>query len=107
MAYSTYYYDGQIRRYLLQFVDLFSGLKVRTGFRADGKTPIDITVPVHYASLDKMVAYCLAGGADSETTSQSLPIMSAYMNGITYAPLRAKSSAVVTRLSIVNSPQNF
>jgi hypothetical protein len=107
MAYSTYYYDGQIRRYLLQFVDLFSGLKVRTGFRADGKTPIDITVPIHYANLDRMVAYCLAGGSDSETTSQSLPIMSAYMNGITYAPLRAKSSAVVDRRTYITVEDNL
>jgi hypothetical protein len=107
MAYKTYYYDAQIRRYLLQFVDLFSGLKVRTGFREDGTTPIDITVPVHYASLDRMVAFCLAGQIESETTSQSVPIMSAYMNGIAYAPERAKSSAVVDRRSYITVEDNL
>ncbi len=107
MSYKTYYYDGQIRRYLLQFVDIFSGLRVRTGFREDGKTPIDIIVPIHYGSLDRMVAYCLAGGADSETTSQSLPVMNAYMNGIAYAPERAKSSAVVDRRTYITVEDNL
>jgi len=107
MAFTVYFYDQQIRRYLLQFVDLFSGLRVRTGFREDGTTPIDIVVPVHYASLDRMVAYCLAGGSDSETTSQSVPIMSAYMNGIVYSPERSKSPAVVDRRSYITVEDNL
>lgn len=107
MSYKTYYYDGQIRRYLLQFVDIFNGLKIRTGFREDGKTPIDVTVPVHYATLDRMVAYCLAGGSDSETTSQSLPVITAYMNGISYAPERAKSSAIVDRRTYITVEDNL
>ena len=106
MAYTTYYYDSQIRRYVLQFVDLFVGLKVRTGIQGSGST-IDIPVPIQWASLDRLTQFILVGKTESETTSQSLPVMSAFMNGIAYSPERAKPTAVVDRRTYITVEDNL
>ena len=48
-----YWYDAQIRRYLTQFMRIFSGFKVSEGVR-DGSTYYN-RVPVRYADMQRMV----------------------------------------------------
>lgn len=106
MSYHVYFYDEQIRKYLLQFGDLFHGLTVRTGLRGDGE-PVDISVPIIYGTTDRAAAYVMAGCENSETTSFSLPLMSFHLGGIAYAPDRAKSSAVTDRRVYVQVEDNL
>jgi len=77
MAYKAYYYDEQIRGYILQFIDLFTNMRVRTGHR-DG-APLDIRIPIIWGSTDRLAQYCLKGAEGMDTQSQSLPVMSARM----------------------------
>jgi hypothetical protein len=104
--YKTYFYDEQIRKYLLQFGDLFYGLRVRTGLREDG-APVDIPVNIIYSTTDRAAAYVIAGCEDSDTTSFSLPMMSFHMTGLSYAQTRAKSSAVTDRRTYVQVEDNL
>ena len=45
-----YFYDKQMRRYIQQFIRLFSGFSVEMGTKEDG-TKIYQTVPVRYVML--------------------------------------------------------
>ena len=45
----NHFYDNQIRRYILQFVRMFSGFTVKTGSKKnDGVTDYYIRVPSRY-----------------------------------------------------------
>ena len=77
-----YYYDQQIKRYLLQFMAVFSGLQVEiTG--TDNKRK-KISVPIFYGSVDRVVASIIAGNTQNKPVR--LPIMSAHLNSIDMAP---------------------
>ena len=89
---TNYYYDEQIRSYLLQFCAIFSGLEVRTGIGADG-TIEAMPVPINVGSKDRVTAAIMEG--NTHNRSFSLPQMSAYMTGIELAPERRKGVGVV------------
>lgn len=71
----NYYYAAQIRRYIIQFMAIFSGLQVSIG-KNDYQTSTNlITVPIIYGSMDRVVA-----AIKSENTQNKpvrVPIMSA------------------------------
>jgi hypothetical protein len=89
---SHYYYDEQLRSYLLQFCAIFSGLEVRTGVGADG-TIEAMPVPINVGSKDRVTAAIME--SNTHNRSFSLPQMSAYMTGIELAPERRKGVGVV------------
>jgi len=95
MSYKTYYYDKQIRAYILQFMDLFIGLKVSTGY-VNGE-PIYIKVPIIYGNSDRVANYILAGADCLETQQASLPIMAANMTQLTLRPESNRHPAIVDR----------
>ena len=59
---SHYFFDNQIRTYLLQFTSIFYGLTVRTGKDECGETQ-DISVPIVIGNKDRVVAALMAGKA--------------------------------------------
>lgn len=86
-----YFFDGQIRRYLLQFCHIFTGLKVKTGITADSEF---ITVPISIGSRDRVVAAIMAG--NTQNRPFTLPAMSVSMSSLALAPAR-KGVGVVDR----------
>jgi hypothetical protein len=80
-----YYYDNQIRSYLLQFCNIFAGLKVMTGKGSSGEAEF-ISVPITIGSKDRVVAAIQAGNTQNKPFS--LPIMAAYMTNISLSPTR-------------------
>ena len=51
----NHFYDNQIRRYILQFVRMFSGFTVKTGRKMnDGTTDYYIRVPSRYGDVSRM-----------------------------------------------------
>jgi len=50
-----YYYGAQIRRYIAQFAQVFSGMYVTVGKNDNGSTTNQVKVPVIYGSPDKVV----------------------------------------------------
>ena len=68
-----YYYDEQLRTYLLQFCAIFTGLKVATGKGEEGTIEM-MTVPINVGSKDRVVAAIMEG--NTHNRSFSLPQMS-------------------------------
>lgn len=96
MAITSYYYNKQINRYILQFANVFAGLMVKTGKGGDG-TVKDLNVPIVYSSKDRVVASI--GSGHTENRLHTLPIMSCFLTGIELAPERRKGVNLVDRRS--------
>lgn len=96
----AYYYDNQLRKYILQFMAIFAGLQVKIGKRTTGATtPVTdcdgnvtevpvveddrlITVPIYYGHMDRVVAAILA--ENTQNKMLRLPTMSAYIRGLDF-----------------------
>jgi hypothetical protein len=90
-----YFYDNQIKSYLLQFCNIFAGLKVMTGKGESGE-PEFMSVPITIGSKDRVVAAIQAGNTQNKPFS--LPIMAAYMTNISLAPTRKGIGVVDKRV---------
>jgi hypothetical protein len=71
-----YFYDQQIRRWLLQFMRLFGGFSVKMGKDATGADNYH-QVPVRYGDTTRMSQHILR--SNSENTIQSVPAISCYI----------------------------
>ena len=74
-----FWYDAQIRRYLLQFTRVFSVFHYSAGIDKNGNEKI-LPVPCRYASTEKTVASILRN--NSENSLLSLPIFIVYLDGV-------------------------
>lgn len=88
----NYWYDGQIRQYLLQFVSIFAGLQVQTGKGECGETEF-ISVPTVVGNKDRVVAALMSGNTQNRVFS--LPVMSAYMTGLSRADERRRAPGLI------------
>ena len=77
-----FFYDQQIRRFLLQFIRAFSNFQVEYGKDRDGNTTL-ITVPVRYGDATRQVSSIMRG--NSENAVIPTPMMSAYVTNFEYA----------------------
>jgi hypothetical protein len=90
-----YVYEGQIKSYMLQFCNIFSGLKVQTGKGECGEAEF-MTVPVIIGSRDRVVAAIQAGNTQNKPFS--MPMMSVHMSGINLATYRKGIGVVDKRV---------
>lgn len=87
-----YFFDNQIRQYLLQFVSIFYGLQVQTG-KGECDEEQFITVPVVIGNKDRVVAALMAG--NTQNRMFSLPTMSAYLQNLALAPERRRAPGIL------------
>jgi hypothetical protein len=87
-----YFYNNQLRAYILQFVSIFRGLQVRTG-KGECDEQQFITVPCVIGAKDRVVAALFAG--NTQNRMFSLPTMSAHLQSIQPAPERRKVQAFI------------
>lgn len=80
-----YTYDKQFRKYIQQFVRIFSDFSVEIGTAFDG-SPIYKTIPVNYGDISRMAAHILKN--NSENVIQTVPFMSVYITSMKMAPSR-------------------
>lgn len=99
-----HYYSAQLRRYLLQFGAIFTGLKVRFGRDASGESRL-VSVPIQYGSRDQVVAAIYAG--DTSNKMIQLPMMSFYMTGLELAPERRKGVGLTHRRPFMDINEPF
>lgn len=92
-----YFYDGQLRSYLLQFCNIFAGLKVATGKGECGDEEF-ITVPIALGSRDRVAAAIMAGNTQNKPFA--VPIMAVQMTGLAMSPNR-KGVGTVDRRTIL------
>ena len=93
-----FFYDMQTRRYLLQFMRIFSDIKVRNGPDANGLYTIN-RVPIVYGDPSWVVAQIIKGG--SENTLMPAPMFSAYIDNIKMTPERRQDTQFVGKVSTV------
>ena len=76
-----HFYDNQVRRYILQFVRMFSGFTVKTGRKKnDNVTDYYIRVPSRYGDVSRMAATILKG--NSENVVNSAPFIAAHVQSL-------------------------
>mgnify|MGYP001581165669 FL=1 len=80
-----YFYDKQIRRYIQQFIRLFSGFSVQMG-KNDNDLPIYQQVPVRYGDINRMAAHITR--ENSENIVNTVPFISCYVTSLDMFPER-------------------
>lgn len=89
---TTYFYDGQIRRYLLQIIRLLSNFSVKY---SDGTL---VRIPVIYGDPDRQVANIL--NQNSENAVQSAPRIAVYLSELELDPNRLGDSSYVGKVHV-------
>ena len=77
----TFAYDGQIRRFVLQFIRMLSNFQVEFGQNSSGNTTLQ-TVPIYYGDASRQAAMILKG--NSENTLNAVPAMATYIASLIY-----------------------
>ena len=91
-----FFYDGQIRRYLLQVIRIFSDLKYEE--KVGGGTRQE-RIPVMYGDPSRMVASLLRNNSDN--TIMPSPMMSVWIKDIAYDVARRKDPSFVGIQNII------
>jgi hypothetical protein len=96
---STFFYDQQIRRFLLQFTRMMSNFQVEFGSidPTTGSLALQ-TVPVFYGDQSRQAAQILRG--QSENSTPSVPAMAFYITGFVYDRTRMQDPTFVGKLNI-------
>ena len=97
MANISHFYDGQLRRYIIQFVRMMSNFQYETGKDADGNKDL-IKVPVRYGDINRQVANILRQG--SENALVSVPQMAAYISNLSYDRQRMQEPTHIDKLHV-------
>ena len=87
-----YFYDGQIRRYVTQFMRVFIGFKYKTG---DGTLR---HVPVMYGDMTRQVASIIKD--NSENKMSTVPRIACYISGLEMDTTRLADASFVSKLHI-------
>lgn len=98
-----FFYDSQTRRYLSQFMRIFSDIKVRNGPDANGLYTIQ-RVPIMYGDPSWMVAQLIKGA--SENTLLPSPMFSAWIENIKHVPERRQDTQYVGKVSTMEREYN-
>ena len=92
-----FFYDQQIRRFLLQYIRAFSNFQVEYGKDRAGNTTL-ITVPVKYGDSTRMVSSIVR--ENSENKIIPTPMISCYITGLEYNPERRQDPTFVDKKHI-------
>lgn len=87
-----YFYDGQVRRYIAQFINIFSNFAYK-----DAKGNLT-TVPVRYGDISRQVAQILR--KNSENTVPSAPFIACYIKDLQFDRPRLQDPTFVSKINI-------
>lgn len=92
-----FWYDEQLRRYILQFVRIFANFSVREGGKGASE-PYYNKVPVRYADMSRMVAHILR--QNSENVINSTPFIACSIQSLAIARDRTLDPSFVDKKQI-------
>jgi hypothetical protein len=92
-----FFYDAQIRRFLIQFMRIVSNFEVEFGKDRDGTRTLQ-RVPVYYGDPSRQAAAILR--QNSENIMSAVPAMSAYISGFTYQQDRMQEPFFVSKMNM-------
>ena len=97
MSLQSFFYDQQIRRYIIQFIRMVSNLQVEFG--RDRNSVIALQrVPVIYGDSSRQVASIIQ--QNSENVLNAVPAMAVYVSGLTYDRERLQNPTYVGKLNL-------
>ena len=82
MALQSFFYDDQIRRFLLQFTRMFSNFQVEYG-RDDSGAPTLTRIPIRYGDASRQAATIIA--ENSRNKLPNVPMMTFHVTNLKYA----------------------
>lgn len=94
---AQYFYDNQIRRFLIQFARIFSNWYVTKGKDPAGND-ILIRVPIQYGDQSRQVSTVIAN--NSPSSLPSAPMITYYISGLEYDQTRTQSPYFVDKTSV-------
>ena len=97
-ANQKFFYDGQIERFLAQFIRMVSGFQVEFGADRNGNITYQ-RVPVYYGDGSRQVAAIIAQNA-TPNVMPTVPAMAAYIQNITYDKDRIQQPDFVGKMNI-------
>lgn len=97
MAYQSFFYDQQIRRYIIQFIRMVSNFQVEFGKGRDGVAALQ-RVPVIYGDSSRQAAAIIK--QNSENMINATPAMAVYISGLTYDRQRVQDPTFVGKMNL-------
>jgi len=94
MALQSFFYDEQIRRFLLQFTRIFSNFQVEYGRDSSG-APTYTRIPVRYGDASKQASVIMAD--NSANKMPNTPMMTFYITAMDYARDRMQDPTFVDK----------
>lgn len=98
MALTQFFYDEQIRRFLLQFARIFSNFQVEYGRNEEGTNHTLVRVPVKYGDWSRQAQTVLQN--NSASTTPSAPMMTFYVTGLDYDRPRIQEPNFVSTIAV-------
>lgn len=94
---AQFFYDNQIRRFLLQFAKIFSNWQVTKGKDPNGND-ILVRVPIMYGDSSRQAATIIANNSSSNLPSA--PMITYYITGLEYDQRRTQDPTFVDKLQV-------
>ena len=94
---AQYFYDGQIRRFLIQFAKIFSSWQVTRGNDSQGN-PILVRVPIMYGDQSRQAATVIAN--NSASNLPTAPMITYYISGLEYNQKWTTDPTFVDKLNV-------
>jgi len=98
MALTAFFYDEQLRRFLLQFARIFSNFAVEYGRNEEGTDHTLIRVPVKYGDWSRQAQTVLNN--NSASTMPSTPMMTFYISALDYDRPRIQEPYFVSNIAV-------
>jgi hypothetical protein len=98
MANVSFFYDEQIRRFLLQFARVFSNFQVEYGRDEEGTNHTLIRVPVKYGDWSRQAQTVVNN--NSSSTMPSTPMMTFYITDLKYDRPRIQEPYFVSQIAV-------
>ena len=94
---AQFFYDQQIRRFLIQFAKIFSMWEVTKGKDPAGH-PILMRIPIMYGDSSRQAATILAN--NSASNLPSAPLLTYYISGLEYNQARSQDPTFVDKINV-------
>jgi hypothetical protein len=98
MALTQFFFDEQLRRFLLQFARIFSNFAVEYGRNEEGTNHTLIRVPVKYGDWSRQAQTVLQN--NSASTMPSTPQMTFYISALDYDRPRIQDPTFVSNIAV-------
>lgn len=94
---AQFFYDSQVRRFLIQFAKIFSSWQVTKGKDPAGNN-ILVRVPIMYGDSSRQASTIIA--KNSASNLPSAPLISYYITGLEYDQRRTQDPTFVDRINV-------